>query len=242
MGKIDYMLILLIIAIACVGAISSNGILSQKDEQTLQFKSLNPPEVKVLGSNNLGIVFKSGPYGNSNSTTKIAIIVGVHPLEINAHRAIVTSLNTLSKSLNRSYYVYSIQVTKDRKSYNNGRMNGQLLAKYVVNDIKKNNFDLAVDIHSNRGFYEQKRFICAPVKDNKSQATALSVDNKIPWLVYYLPPKEKGPSSPNYVTVPLIRSGTPAVVYETYMYEPYDLTVKHAVDFISVIDKINLKK
>jgi hypothetical protein len=150
------------------------------------------------------------------------------------------SLYSLSKSLDHSYYIYSIHVTKDRYSYNDGRVNGQLLAKFVVSDIKKNDFDLAVDVHSNRGYYKQNRFICVPVADNKSKEMAFSIKNKIPWLVYYVPPKEKGPSSPNFVTVPLINSGTPAVVYETYIYESYYLTIKHAAEIISAIDELNL--
>jgi len=242
MSKKDYILILLIVIIASVGLLASSGALNKNNEQIIQLKSLNPPEIKILGENDLGTVIKSGPYGNPDSQSKIAIIVGVHPLEVNSHRAMTASLYSLSKSLNCSYYIYSIHVSKDRYSYNDGRMNGQLLAKYAVSDIKKSNFDLVVDVHSNRGHYKQKRFICVPIKDNKSKLMASSIENKISWLVYYVPPKDKGPSSPNFVTVPLIQSGTPAVVYETYAYESYDLTVKHASEIISAIDKLNLKK
>lgn len=240
MEKYEYVVIIMIALIASTGFLTYGEIVNNGNKQIIKPESLYPSNTKILGSNDRGIVIKSGPYGNNNSKTKIAVIVGVHPLELNSHKAMVTSINSLSNSLNNSYYIYSIYVTNDRDSYNKGRMNGQLLAKYAVDDIKKNNFDLAVDTHSNRGVYKEKRFICVPVKDDRSVAMAFDIDNKIPWLVYYLPPKEKGPSSPNYVTVPLIRNGTPAVVYETYMYEPYDLTVKHASEFITTIDKLKL--
>lgn len=241
MNKINYILLALIVLIALISPVITNYQYSQDKEQTTQFKSLSDPrQYQFLGKTDYGFVIKSGPYGNPNSARKIALIVGVHPLEINSHSGIVESLKMLSNSLDYSYYIYSVYVTKDRDSYNNGRMNGQLLAKtYIVEDIKKNNFDLAIDIHSNRGLYQEKRFVCVPINDQKSKSTAFKLKNKISWLVYYLPPKEKGPSSPNYVTVPLIESGTPSMVYETYKYESYFLTLKHASEFILNIDNLN---
>ncbi len=229
-----------IIIIALMGFIASNGTQKRNNISDIQIGSFDPAEIEILGFNDLGTVTKSGPHGNPDSPVKIALITGVHPMERNSHRAMVVSLYSLSKSLNYSYYIYNVHVSKDRYSYNKGRTNGHLLAAYAVSDIKKNNFNMAVDIHSNRGFYKQKRFICVPINDLKSKQLALNIRNEIPWLVYYVPPKEKGPSSPKFVTVPIIQSGTPAVVYETYAYEPYDVTVKHACEVISAIDKLNL--
>ena len=119
-------IILIIIAILPGYSIFYGSNYHQMDNSSLN--SLKTKHPQVLGSTNYGKVIKSGPYGNSNGTQKIAFIVGVHPLESYSHRAIVTSLLSLNRSLNSSYYVYSIDVTKDRTSYNNGRMNGQLLA------------------------------------------------------------------------------------------------------------------
>ena len=233
-------IILIIIAILPGYSIFYSSNYHKMDNPSLN--SLKTKHTQVLGSTNYGKVIKSGPYGNSNGTQKIAFIVGVHPLESYSHRAIVTSLLSLNKSLNSSYYVYSIDVTKDRTSYNNGRMNGQLLAwEFVVPDIAQNNFNLAVDVHSNRGGnFQKENFVYVPKNETKSMFDANNLINEIPWIVYYVPPEEPGPKSPSYVTIPLINSGTPAVIYESYRYEPYYVTVNHAVDFIQAVDKLKL--
>ncbi len=217
----------------------------QENKQDIQIKTPQILEHEILGSDSNGIVTKSGPYGNPNSANKIAIIVGVHPLEASSHRAIVESILVLSKSLNSSYYIYSVDVTNNVSDYDKGRINGQLLAnKYVVPDIKRNKFKLVIDVHSNRGKdtgYKESRFLSVPVKSSKSKLIASEIITKIPWLVYYVPPNEKGPKSPKYVTIPLITSGTPSIVYETYMYEPYKMTLEHANEFIRALDNIKLK-
>ena len=200
--------------------------------------NMSKDENNVLGSNELGYVVKEGPYGNKDSPVKIAYITGVHPLESESHKAIRETIETRNKSLNYCYYVYKIVVTKDAADYDNGRMNGQLLAnKYVVPDIKSQNFDLAVDVHSNRGNYKETRFIFAPQDDESSKSIALAIKNKLSWMVYYNPPSQ---TSPQYVTVPLIKAGIPAVVYETYINDPYDFTKEHADEFVSAVDSLKL--
>jgi hypothetical protein len=166
----------------------------------------------------------------------------VHPLEADSHRAVTASLLSLNKSLNSTYYIYSVDVTKNRNSYNDGRMNGQFLAKqFVVPDIAQNHFNLAVDIHSNRGGnFLKEVFIFVPKNDTKSMSISNNLIAGIPWVVYYTPPAEDGPKSPAYVTIPLINSGTPALIYESYRYEPYYVTVNHAVDFIRAVDGLKL--
>lgn len=192
----------------------------------------------VLGSNELGYVVKEGPYGNKDSPVKIAYIIGVHPLESGSHRAIREAIETKNKPLNYCYYVYKIVVTKDPNDYDRGRMNGQLLAnRYVVPDIKSQNFDLAVDVHSNQGNYKETRFIFAPQNEKSSKSVALAIKDKLPWMVYYNPPSQ---TSPPYVTVPLIKAGIPAVVYETYITDPYDFTKEHADEFVSAVDSLKL--
>lgn len=243
MDRINYLMLICIIIISLAVLFVSN----QHDDQNIREKtfsnSLKPFEISVLGGNNNGTVIKTGPYGNSNSTWKIAFIVGVHPLEQDSHKAIFESVLNLSKALNSTYYIYSIDVTKDRDSYDKGRMNGQILAKeYVVPDMEKNNFNLAVDVHSNRGGNFQKtRFLFVPGEDDRSMAIASNIISKIPWLEYYIPPKETGPTSPNYVTIPLIKSGIPAIIYETYRYEPYNITAKNAEEFVLTVDNLKLK-
>jgi hypothetical protein len=208
------------------------------DNQNLSIFTSDIPQ--VLGGTDYGTVIKSGPYGNPNSTKKIAFVVGVHPLENESHMAMVQSIVNLNKSTNYSYYVYSINVTKNRDSYNEGRMNGQLLAyKFAVPDIIQNHYNLVVDVHSNKDDkYQKQFFVCVPKEDNKSLYFTHKLIPEIPGLVYYMPPGDDGPKSPAYVTIPIIDSGTPAVVYETNRIDPYEITLKHAADFINAVEKL----
>jgi hypothetical protein len=190
----------------------------------------------TLGSTNYGMVVKEGPYGNKNSPVKVAYIVGVHPLESNAHKAAVASIKSSDGSLNKCYYIYRVIVTQDASNYDKGRMNGQLLARnFVVPDIKSNGFQLAVDVHSNRGNYEEKRFVFAPVEGGISESIARSVANRIPGFVYHFPFSQ---TSPKYVTVPLINAGIPAIIFETYLYEPYSATKSYVDKLVMAVDDI----
>jgi hypothetical protein len=98
-----------------------------------------------------------------------------------------------------------------------------------------------VDVHSNRGEnFQKENFVYVPKYETKSMFIATNLINEIPWIVYYAPPNELGPKSPSYVTIPLINSGTPAIIYESYRYEPYYITINHAVDFVHAVDKLKL--
>ncbi len=78
----------------------------------------------MLGSNELGNVTREGPYGNTSSNIEIAYIVGVHPLESNAHRVIIESIQNNHHKLKYCYYIYQVEVRKDADNYKKGRMNG----------------------------------------------------------------------------------------------------------------------
>jgi hypothetical protein len=243
MNKISFSFIIIIISvITLAGLMDYSDLYKDYQKEGLSLNSIGSYPVQILGSADYGIVLKSGPYGNLNRTKKIAFIVGVHPLEINSHKTIAKSILSLNKSANYSYYIYSVNVTKDRDLYNEGRMNGQLLAnKFAVPDIIQNNYDLVVDVHSHSGGnYLEEFFIFAPREDVRSKSIATRLIAELPGIVYYLPPKEKGPTSPLYVTIPIINSGTPAIIYETYRYEPYETSLKHAADFIRAVEKIEV--
>ena len=193
--------------------------------------------IVTLGAIDYGFVTREGPYGNPNSPKKIAIITGLHPLEYQAHKAFIKSLKAHNSTLKECYYVYKVNVTLDAQNYDKGRNNGQKLAyQYVVPDIEKQDFNLVIDVHNNRGNYQDKRFLSIPVNSTIAQNTASQVVNQIQWLTIYNPPN---PTSPKYVTIPLIKSGIPSIIYETYMYEPYSTTRSHADQFISVLDQIS---
>jgi len=133
---------------------------------------------------------------------------------------------------------HKITVTKDASNYEKGRMNGQLLANgFAVPEIKVKKYNLAIDIHSNVGNWPQTRFVFSPVPGSSSESVAWVIKNRVGWLSYYFPPSQ---TSPQYVTIPLIQGGVPAIIYETYTYESYDITRSHANDFITVVDELDV--
>ena len=243
MGKTGISFIIFSVLAVIIAGFSDYSVsydLNYSNNTNLSINTFESKIPRVLGSTDYGTVFKSGPYGNPDGTQKVAFVVGVHPLEINSHMAMVESIIRLNKSSNYSYYIYNINVTKDRDSYNEGRMNGQILAnKFAVPDIIGSNYSLVVDVHSNKGGnFKEEYFLYVPESDDKSMFITHRLIANIPEIVYYTPPYEDGPKSPAYVTIPLINSGIPAVIYETYRYEPYEVTQKHASDFINAVEKL----
>jgi len=197
-------------------------------------------DIVNLGSNKRGSVDIIGPIGNKNASVKIAYIIGIHPLESTVHNVLYDSLIAKSDSLNYCYYIYKIDVTTGADDYNTGRMNGQLLAKeFVVPDVISKDYDLVVDIHSNEGTkggsYEETNFIFAPLNNPSSKSFAEEIIAKIPPLVYYFPNSQ---TSPEYVTIPIIEAGTPAIIYETYKYESIEVTKDYIYKLINVIDNL----
>lgn len=206
-----------------------------KNDSTPTFSSV------VLGKTEYGNVIRDGPYGNASSPHRVAYIVGVHPLEYQSHQAISESVISQNETLKYCYYIYRVNVTQNANDYEKGRSNGQLLAnKYLVPDIKNMSMDLVIDVHSNEanGGYQAIRFLYIPQKSEKSEKAALQIKSQTNWLVIYNPPK---PTSPAYVTIPLIKSGIPSMIYETYTYESYNQTLKQAQEIVSLVDKLNLK-
>ena len=174
-------------------------------------------QVKKIGKNSIGTVTREGPYGNENSSVKVAYILGQHPRESNAHDAIYNDLLNSSDS---------------------SRMNGQLLAQeFVVDDILKNKYDLAIDIHASNGGYVQDPYIFAPrSNDTVAYEAANNVTNALSYVIYYEPASY---SSPQYSTIPIDDGGVPAIVFEMRGNPDHSLETE-ANQFIHVIDKLSL--
>lgn len=236
--RIEWLLIAIVLIITGLSAI--NAVITPDKYQDI-IPSLNSPEdMKLLGMNAHGFVVREGPYGNQNATVTIVYILGVHPLEYKSHGAIKKALMEREDTLNYKYYIYEVGVLPDRYDYNLGRTYGQELARdYVVPAVISGGFDLVIDVHSNRGNYSEKRFIAVPVSDPDSENAAGQIVDKLYWLKFYTPPSEKGPTSGPYVSIPLIRSGTPTIVYETYRQDKYDVVVWQARSMVEVVDEIN---
>ena len=204
--------------------------------------SVNPYS-EVLADNSYGTVTKEGPYGNATSPVKIAYIVGVHPWEQYSHVVAVNAVKNHTKSLRYCYYLYEITVPGGINSdYETGRMDGQILARnYIVPDIEKNDYQLAVDIHSNKGsedFYSIDWFLNVPYNDSRTNQIAQKLQSKIPGISIYDPPIS---SSPSYVTIPLIKNGTPAIIYEAYAYDSPETRQELANELLMAIDSLDFK-
>ena len=192
-----------------------------------------------LGSNENGTVYLYKSIGNTNSNVRIAYIIGVHVTENAVHKALFDELTKKSGELNYCYDIYKINVTPIGKPIDDiNRMRGQLLGRdYVVPEAIKNNYSLVVDVHSNQGgAYVITNFAFAPAQDNVSKAIATKIINDNPGLKEYFPASQ---TSPPYVTLPIQKSGTPTVLYETYKYEDYNnVTVPYVDLLIESVDTI----
>ena len=200
----------------------------------------NKSAMKILGSNDKGTVELIGTFGNINSNIKIAYVIGVHPLESAVHNALYNTI-TAKTNLKYCYYIYRVNVTKNPDNFNEGRMNGQLLAQeYVLPHIKSNHYNFIVDVHSNQGTvggtYEKTNFIFAPLNNSASKKIADVIISKISELTYYYPAAQ---TSPPYLTNPLVQAGIQTIIYETYMYENISVTNDLINKLITQVDAYN---
>jgi hypothetical protein len=196
----------------------------------------------TIGQDERGYVQLIGSMGDPSSKTKIAYIIGVHPLEHNAHKSLYDNLITRTNSLKYKYYIYKVTVTQGASDYEVGRMNGQLLAqKYVLPHIKNNKYKLVVDVHANQGTrggnYKKTNFIFAPLNHKASKTIADTLIKRIPGLSYYFPESQ---TSPHYITNPLVNAKIKTIIYETYVYESKATTDKYMKGLIANVDTLNL--
>lgn len=196
-------------------------------------------ECELLGRNDLGSVHLHGPFGDKDSKVKIAYVIGMHPLESKSHRALFEKL-TSKTDLRNCYYLYNINVNDD-SSETEGRLEGQLLAQeFIRDDIIGKEYNLFLDIHSNRGpdgpgDYQITNFIFAPGFDDKSSEYMNRIIDNMDEIVYYAPEFR---SSPPYITEPTAEAGIPTLVYECYSSEDFELTCRLAERLIDVVDDL----
>lgn len=189
----------------------------------------------------MGSVHLHGPYGNRESKIKIAYNIGMHPLESKSHRALFETILSKSDELNYQYHIYNINVSGPLDEKTEGRMDGQLLAQeFVAPHIIDNDYDFFVDIHSNKGQrgpgkYEKTNFIFAPGFDEKSSEYMNILLDSIKELCYYAPEYR---TSPEYITIPVVNSGIPTIVYETFSYESMTKTYELAFLLVENVDEL----
>lgn len=150
---------------------------------------------------------------------------------------IANAVKNRSNSLRYSYTIYKIHVTKSASDYNQGRMNGQLLAqKFVVPNVIKNKPTFVFDIHENHGAssgYKYYRFLYPISKGAYTLGIARFITYKIPSLVIYTPPN---PTSPQYVTGKIANAGIPTIIRETYHFDSASKKLSDARTFVNVVD------
>ena len=194
-------------------------------------------ESELIGENDLGSVHLHGPFGDEGSKVRIAYVIGMHPLESKSHRALFEKL-TSKDDLKNCYYLYNINVN-DKDSQTEGRLEGQLLAQeFIKDDIIGKDYDLFLDIHSNRGpqgpgDYRITNFVFAPGFDEKSSEYMNQILENMDEIVYYAPEFR---SSPPYITEPTAKAGIPTIVYECYSSEEFETTCKLAERLVDVVD------
>ncbi|MGB9936881.1 MAG: hypothetical protein ACPK7O_04120 [Methanobacterium sp.] len=176
----------------------------------------NQASNNILGSDNKGLVIKN-TYGHSDSGLKIAIITGMHPREISAKNVVPEVIKDYVNKHNVEIVNYQINVTDQPENFQIGRQNGEsLVAKYVIPDIKKSNYNLVIICHNHVPGYGKGYYLATPTMDNKSISSAESIHSLLPDFNYYQQNVNKSPeqSSINAVDYPMVSTGTSVIVYE----------------------------
>ena len=172
----------------------------------------------TLGSDGKGYVTKTVYSHSGASTEKIAIVTGMHPREISAKTVVPEVIKDYAVTHNVEIVNYQVNVTDDPGDFTTGRHNGEgLVAKYVIPDIKKSNYDLVLIVHDHKkGYGNDSYYIATPTMDSKSVTLAEAVHNLLPDFNYYQRNvDEKAQStSINTVDTPIANTGTPVFVYE----------------------------
>ena len=196
-------------------------------------------DTELLGENDLGSVHIHGPFGDENSKIKIAYLIGMHPLESKSHRTLFEKLSS-KDDLKYCYYLYNINVKKT-DTETEGRLEGQLLAQeFVKDDIINKDYDLFLDIHSNRGpsgpgDYQITNFLFAPGFDEKSIRFMNEILENFTEIVYYAPEFR---TSPPYITEPTAKAGIPTLVYECFSCEEMDISYSLALKLVETVDAL----
>ncbi|MGL4669064.1 MAG: hypothetical protein ACRCVG_00505 [Methanobacteriaceae archaeon] len=168
--------------------------------------------------------------GNVNKTTinylgmflgepkhKIAIVSGMHPRE-NLSKNVLPEVAWKYGFFNNVEIVnYQINVTNRPDNFVASRINGEsLVAKYVIPDINKENFDLVIIGHDHEEGYGEGYYIATPTLDDKSMKLADKTIKIIPEFKHYKRDESKEIKSNSILTVdfPITNNGTPLFVYE----------------------------
>ncbi len=195
----------------------------------------------LLGSNSLGSVTKV-VYSNPGSTGPvIAVVTGMHPREISAKEVLPGVVKAYSQSHNVEIVNYQVNVTKDPTDFAVGRANGQdLVAQYVIPDIKKSHYSLVIIVHDHeKGYGSDGYYIATPSMDSRSVTLGQSVHNILPNFNYFTRNTNQQPegTSIQQVDNPIVASGTPVFVYEIPEWLPDSDVYSNSTKLLAAIYK-----
>ena len=211
--KIKYLFLIIIAVLITVGAVYSLSNQITNDKLGSNIKESH----SYLGSDDKGHVTKEVYYHSGASGPKIAIITGMHPREISAKTVVPEVIKDYVSNNDVEIVNYQINVTNDPGNFKIGRHNGEgLVAKYVIPDIAKSNYNLVIICHNHRQGYGNGYYIATPTMDSKSVSLAESVHNLLPGFNYYKRNVDQKPEETSIkgVDAPIVSTGTPVFVYE----------------------------
>lgn len=193
----------------------------------------------LLGSDYRGSVTKEVlAASNSSSSDKktIAVITGMHPREKLSIRTVTDVVNQYSLSANEEIIHYSVNVTNNPNNYYTGRTSGEeLVAKYIIPDVKKSGVDLVIICHDHAPGYGRGFFVATPKMDSPSVAVGEKIDKDLPEFTYYRSTAhtEHG-SSTLTVSYPMAKTGIPTLVYEMPEWSSYYRAYQETKKLISL--------
>jgi hypothetical protein len=172
----------------------------------------------LLGSNSIGSVTKVIYSHQGQSGPVIAVVTGMHPREISAKEVVPGVLKSYAQSHNVVIVNYQVNVTNDPTNFALGRANGQdLVAKYVIPDIKKSKYSMVIIVHDHeKGYGSDGYYIATPSMDTRSVALGQAVHNLLPNFNYFTRNTNQQPEGTSITQIddPIVATGTPVFVYE----------------------------
>ena len=107
-------------------------------------------------------------------------------------------------------------------------------------DINSKNYTFCVDVHGHRDQYVLNNAIVAPLNDEESTRIGKEIIRKTPsvGILNYVPASDGHPTSPDYVSIPILKNGTPTIIYETSIYQSQDIIDKYMEEFLLSLDSM----
>lgn len=199
--------------------------------------------VKIIGSDDKGDVTRVVYSHSSNTTAKIAIVTGMHPRELSAKNTVPEVIKSYTKKNNVEIVNYMVNVTAYPENFYTGRNNGEyLVAKYVIPDIKKSNYDMVIICHDHEEGYGEGYYFATPSMDTKSMEIAQKVRYILTDFNFCTRDVTKKADSKSIESVddPIVATGTPLMVYEIPEWMGNEDVTKNTARFIdSVFNVLN---